>query len=762
MANGETRPPIVFISYSHDSQEHADSVLALSDHLRADGIDCVLDQYEDSPPEGWPRWMDRQIQEADFVIMICTSTYYRGVMGEEEPGTGYGVLWESALIYQYLYNTGTLNTQFIPVLLEGANISDIPTPLQSATYYRLSTATGYEELYRRLTHQHRTLKPALGMLRALPPRERTEDFVENVLEEAHQRHAISEDFLKLFISYRRKSWPIVHLLEEKLKEQIKGEIFVDITGIDDTDFEQSILRHLRESNIVLVVVNELTFSLDRISNDNDWVRREIALALQLNKPIVLILVDNHLPPPSSKLPEDIRDITRKQGIAFYQEYFDAAVQNLTKFVYRVLASISSSKEESSSIPANYNSEPQSSVSHIPLSPTSETNISSVPEIDKYRDSQENFQTSRKDQPKPQSEKNSEYVPSLRDSIVLITSSNPEESSFGTGFIIHRDERGTYVLTCAHVVKDVGGPEKVKARHIPASLVALGSENDIDLAVLCVDGLIDKPLLYLSSSGEAGDKFTTIGFREYGKQHVTVSLEGILEKKVGIGAKEHDEYLEAWSVGITDKDQLQPGNSGSPVVDQGSGQVIAVISHRGDKGETGLAISIKALKEIWHEMPFTLVKEIELDLPSKPKSSKSSEEVPAQSISANLLTTEQKRIDINAISPAFSDIDQYQAHVNVYRDQIAQISQLINFSPQREFVSNYEEVIHVELGIADVIHNLEMLSGNPLGRRFNKSAILGHLNNAHVELNTAVSLAGATDTPTQILGFEHIVKCREPQ
>ncbi len=178
MTNNETRPPIVFISYSHDSQEHADRVLALSDRLRADGIDCILDQYQDSPAEGWPRWMDRQIQEADIVLMICTPTYYRRVMGKEEPGTGHGVLWESALIYQYMYNAGTLNTQFIPILLEGANIADIPSPLQSATYYHPSIASGYEELYRRLTHQPRTMKPALGMLRALPPRERTHDFVE--------------------------------------------------------------------------------------------------------------------------------------------------------------------------------------------------------------------------------------------------------------------------------------------------------------------------------------------------------------------------------------------------------------------------------------------------------------------------------------------------------------------------------------------------------------------------------------------------------
>src|SRR6266568_5885605 len=177
MTSGDARPPIVFISYSHDSPEHADQVLALSDHLRSDGIDCILDQYEGSPPEGFPRWMDRQIRAADFVLMICTPTYSRRVMGEEEPGKGHGVTWESTLIYQYIYNAGTLNARFIPVLLEGAHESAIPVPWQGVKYYRPTTAEGYEELYRRLTGQPSIPKPALGSRRTLPPRERAQEFV---------------------------------------------------------------------------------------------------------------------------------------------------------------------------------------------------------------------------------------------------------------------------------------------------------------------------------------------------------------------------------------------------------------------------------------------------------------------------------------------------------------------------------------------------------------------------------------------------------
>src|SRR5437764_2812663 len=88
-----------------------------------------------------------------------------------------GVAWESTLIYQYIYNAGTANARFIPILLEGGSTSDIPTPWQGVPHYRPMTEEGYEALYRRLTHQPLTPKGELGTLRTLPPRERTSAFL---------------------------------------------------------------------------------------------------------------------------------------------------------------------------------------------------------------------------------------------------------------------------------------------------------------------------------------------------------------------------------------------------------------------------------------------------------------------------------------------------------------------------------------------------------------------------------------------------------
>jgi len=168
---GETAPR-VFISYSHDSLEHQDRVLDLADRLRADGIDTSLDQYEVSPPEGWPAWCAREIQKAEFVLMVCTETYRRRIDLDEEPGKGYGVLWEGRLIKQQLYNAGSVSGKFVPILFEDGIIEHIPEPVSGASFFRVDTPDGYEALYRLLTGQPAVRKPVLGNLRRVPERPR--------------------------------------------------------------------------------------------------------------------------------------------------------------------------------------------------------------------------------------------------------------------------------------------------------------------------------------------------------------------------------------------------------------------------------------------------------------------------------------------------------------------------------------------------------------------------------------------------------------
>lgn len=146
-------------------------MLALATRLRTEGISAMIDQYQIAPPEGWPLWMERQIRDAKFVLLVCTETYLRRVMREEVPHKGLGVLWESAIAYSHLYDAGTANAKFIPVVFETDDTEFIPRPLRSTTYYNVSNAAGYELLYRRLTDQPAIPLAPLGTRRVLPPQQ---------------------------------------------------------------------------------------------------------------------------------------------------------------------------------------------------------------------------------------------------------------------------------------------------------------------------------------------------------------------------------------------------------------------------------------------------------------------------------------------------------------------------------------------------------------------------------------------------------------
>jgi serine/threonine protein kinase len=159
--------PKVFLSYSHDSKEHKSRVLIFCNRLRQDGIDAWIDEYETSPPEGWPRWCAKRIQEAESVLVICTETYERRFRGSEEAGRGLGTRWEGYVATQELYEAGARNTKFIPILFSSMEEEQIPIILRGSTHYDVSSDEGYWRLVRRLMGQPETVPPPLGGLEAL-------------------------------------------------------------------------------------------------------------------------------------------------------------------------------------------------------------------------------------------------------------------------------------------------------------------------------------------------------------------------------------------------------------------------------------------------------------------------------------------------------------------------------------------------------------------------------------------------------------------
>ncbi|MEZ5479241.1 MAG: toll/interleukin-1 receptor domain-containing protein [Thiolinea sp.] len=153
-------PCKLFISYSHDSAPHRAAVLSLANRLRQDGLDCMIDQYVNGfPAEGWQRWMETQIEQADFVLVVCTALYLKRYRGLDEDG-GRGVTFEGVVISQTLYDAYYRNTKFVPVLPDDGDFEQVPLALKGFGAFRMGA--DYEGLYRYLTGQAVVVAPELG------------------------------------------------------------------------------------------------------------------------------------------------------------------------------------------------------------------------------------------------------------------------------------------------------------------------------------------------------------------------------------------------------------------------------------------------------------------------------------------------------------------------------------------------------------------------------------------------------------------------
>jgi hypothetical protein len=209
MPETDPTPVRVFISYSHDSTEHEERVFAFSKRLRDDGVDATIDQYE-SPSEGWPFWMERQIDESAFVLIVCTKGYLRRVEKKEDPTMGRVVVWEINSIYNRLYETKLISPKFIPVLMPGSTPEDIPFPIKGVDRFDVSSNEGYEELFQRLTNQARRKKPPLGKLRLLPEKERNGEalpgaFSLQQLSKTMSNPKYADDLYRLDRTYQRNA-----------------------------------------------------------------------------------------------------------------------------------------------------------------------------------------------------------------------------------------------------------------------------------------------------------------------------------------------------------------------------------------------------------------------------------------------------------------------------------------------------------------------------------------------------------------------------
>lgn len=151
MRRGGSTHPRVFVVYSHGSDDHRERIWSLVHRLREQGgVDAWFDGYEQAPPEGWPQWSMRQIDDADFVLVVCTPSLRRRFDGTEAKGRGLGTRWEAKAITDRLYDASGCNERFIPLLLDAEPEHSIPKVLQGYHFVRYPER---EEELLRLLHR---------------------------------------------------------------------------------------------------------------------------------------------------------------------------------------------------------------------------------------------------------------------------------------------------------------------------------------------------------------------------------------------------------------------------------------------------------------------------------------------------------------------------------------------------------------------------------------------------------------------------------
>lgn len=156
----------VFVSYSWDDERHKTWVARLAAALRRDGVETRLDRWHSELGDPLPAFMEREIRDNDYVVIVCTPEYRR----KSDAGTG-GVGFEGAIMTGEIAERGN-HRKYIPVLARGAWSDAAPSWLRGKRYADLSTAeryaAGYAELLRTLQGRKSEAPPigAIGVIRA--------------------------------------------------------------------------------------------------------------------------------------------------------------------------------------------------------------------------------------------------------------------------------------------------------------------------------------------------------------------------------------------------------------------------------------------------------------------------------------------------------------------------------------------------------------------------------------------------------------------
>jgi len=152
--------PQVFISYSHDNEEHKNWVLQLATRLRSNGVDIILDRWNLTLGQDLASFMEKGLSSSQRVLCICSETY---VVKANKKNSGVG--YEKQIMTAELMEN--LNTDWIiPVIKNNNSSNKVPIFLRGRLYVSFDDdifyESKYEELLRNLLDEPILPIPPLG------------------------------------------------------------------------------------------------------------------------------------------------------------------------------------------------------------------------------------------------------------------------------------------------------------------------------------------------------------------------------------------------------------------------------------------------------------------------------------------------------------------------------------------------------------------------------------------------------------------------
>jgi hypothetical protein len=156
---------------------------------------------------------------------------------------------------------------------------------------------------------------------------------------------MANDAKGMFISYRRdESAGYTGRIADRFTEHFgKDRVFRDIDSIEPgLDFAEAIESAIGSSGVMLAVIGKNWLSAtdaagrERLQDPNDYVRMEIAAALQRNMRVIPVLVQGASMPGTDELPEDLAPLTRRNAFELHDSSWGDDVGRLISALERVL------------------------------------------------------------------------------------------------------------------------------------------------------------------------------------------------------------------------------------------------------------------------------------------------------------------------------------------------------------------------------------------------------------------------------------------